>query len=178
MSDTLADNLARVFGPAWRILIIGAGELTRRVAQLVLTLDYAVIICDPRPEYASGWEVEGTDFAATSPAAFIQQRVPDQHTAILALAHSPVLEDEALAAALRSDAFFVGALGSARNQQARIDRLRKQGLNRSQLARLHGPVGLAIGSHTPAEIAIAISAQLIQVRNQQERRPRTVMQHG
>ncbi|MGD8804120.1 MAG: XdhC family protein, partial [Gammaproteobacteria bacterium] len=159
------ENLVKVFGPAWRMLIIGAGELARRVAQLALTLDYAITICDSRPEYASGWEVDGTEFSVMQPAALIARHPPDPHTVILALAHAPVLEDEALAAALQSDAFYIGALGSQKNQQARLGRLRRTGLNDTQLARLHGPVGLDIGSHTPAEIAIAITAALIKTRN-------------
>lgn len=168
-SDAFAfdgDNLVKVFGPAWRMLIIGAGELARRVAQLALTLEYAVTICDSRAEYASGWEVDGTEFSVMQPAALISRYPPDPHTVILALAHAPVLEDEALAAALQSDAFYIGALGSHKNQQARLGRLRKRGLNDTQLARLHGPVGLDIGSHTPAEIAIAITAALIKARNE------------
>jgi len=161
------DNLIKVFGPLWRLLIIGAGELSRRVAQLALTLDYAVTICDSRPEYASGWEVDGTEFTTVPAAGLIAGFAPDAHSAILALAHAPVLEDDALAAALKTDAFYIGALGSRKNQHARIGRLQKLGLNDSQLAQLHGPVGLDIGSHTPAEIAIAITAALVQARNQQ-----------
>ena len=160
------DNLVKVFGPDWRMLIIGAGELARRVAQLALTLDYAVTVCDSRPEYASGWEVDGTEFTTTPPAELIVHYAPDPHTTILALAHAPALEDEALAAALQTDAFYIGALGSRKNQKARIGRLQKLGLNNPQLAQLHGPIGLDIGSHTPAEIAIAISAALVQARNQ------------
>jgi len=159
------DNLAKVFGPCWRLLIIGAGELSRRVAQLALTLDYAVTICDSRPEYASGWEVDGTEFTTRPPTELIAEFAPDPHSAVLALAHAPVLEDKALAAALKTDAFYIGALGSRKNQHARIGRLQKLGLNSSQLAQLHGPAGLDIGSHTPAEIAIAITAALIQARN-------------
>jgi xanthine dehydrogenase accessory factor len=173
------NNLVKVFGPAWRMLIIGAGELARRVAQLALTLDYAVTICDSRPEYASGWEVEGTEFSAMQPAALISRYPPDPHTVILALAHAPVLEDAALAAALQSDAFYIGALGSQKNQQARIGRLQTMGLNDTQLARLHGPVGLDIGSRTPAEIAIAISAALIKARNRALQQPvQTEAVHG
>jgi xanthine dehydrogenase accessory factor len=159
------DQLTRVFGPLWRVLIIGAGELTRRVAQLALTLDYAVTICDSRPEYASGWEVDGTEFSALSSEVFIQRCVPDERTAVLALAHAPPLEDKALAAALKTRAFYIGALGSRKNQQARLGRLQKLGLDATQLERLHGPIGLDIGSHTPAEIAIAITADLIKSRN-------------
>jgi xanthine dehydrogenase accessory factor len=91
----------------------------------------------------------------------------DGRSIILALAHSPALEDEALAAALRTEAFYIGALGSRKNQQARLKRLQKLGVPVEDLSRLHGPVGLAIGSHTPAEIAIAISAELVQLRNAQ-----------
>ncbi len=159
------DNLVKVFGPGWRLLIIGAGELTRRVAQLALTLDYAVTICDSRPEYASGREVDGTEFTTMPPADLIAEFAPDPYSVVLALAHAPLLEDRALEAALKTDAFYIGALGSRKNQHARIGRLHKLGLNSSQLARLHGPVGLDIGSHTPAEIAIAITAALIQARS-------------
>ena len=169
-SDELSfddDNLIKVFGPVWRMLIIGAGELARRVAQLSMTLDYAVTICDSRPEYASGWDVEGAEFSTVSPAELIKQFAPDQRSVILALAHAPALEDDALAAALQSEAFYIGALGSRGNQQARTKRLLKRGLSNAQLARLHGPVGLDIGSHTPAEIAISITAALVQSRNEQ-----------
>ena len=173
------DNLVKVFGPTWRMLIIGAGELSRRVAQLALTLDYAVTVCDSRPEYASGWEVDGTEFTTTAPAELIAHYAPDSHTTILALAHAPALEDEALAAALQTNAFYIGALGSRKNQKARIGRLQKLGLNNTQLAQLHGPIGLDIGSHTPAEIAIAISAALVQARNQyQQQLSHTETQHG
>lgn len=160
------DQLTRVFGPGWRVLIIGAGELTRRVAQLALTLDYAVTICDSRPEYASGWEVGGTQFSTLSSEAFIQECAPDEHTAVLALSHAPPLEDNALVAALKTRAFYIGALGSRKNQQARLARLQNLGLDAPQLERLHGPVGLDIGSHTPAEIAVAITADLIKSRSQ------------
>jgi xanthine dehydrogenase accessory factor len=159
------DSLYKVFGPGWRMLIIGAGELSQRVARLALTLDYAVTICDSRAEYADGWQVEGAAFSTERPDAFIERTAPDAHTVVLALAHAPALEDAALAAALKSDAFYIGALGSRRNQRARLGRLQRLGLDASQLDRLHGPVGLDIGSHTPAEIAIAITAGLIEARN-------------
>lgn len=159
------DNLFKVFGPAWRMLIIGAGELSRRVAQLALTLDYAVTICDSRPEYADGFVVDGCHFDARPPAQCLADFAPNRNTTVLALSHSPALDDAALAGALQTDAFYVGALGSQRNQAARLKRLRETGLNETQLARLQGPVGLAIGSRTPAEIAIAIMAGLIEARN-------------
>jgi xanthine dehydrogenase accessory factor len=161
------NTLIKTFGPGLRLLIIGAGELARRVAQLALTLDYVVTLCDPRPEYAHHWQVEGAHFVSTSPRQTVADFQPDRHSAVLALSHTPVMDDAALASALQSDAFYVGALGSLTNQAARRKRLRQQGLSVEQLERLHGPVGLDIGSRTPSEIAIAIIAGLIAERNQQ-----------
>jgi len=162
------ENLMKVYGPRWRLLIIGAGELSRRVAQLALSLEYAVTICDSRPEYAEDWQVAGTDFVTTHPARTIDALQPDQRTAVLALSHTPALDDEALAAALTGGAFYIGALGSQKSQQARNTRLHKLGLTTEQLARLDGPAGIAIGSRSPAEIAVSIGAALIAERYQQE----------
>lgn len=159
------ETLYKVFGPAWRMLIIGAGELARRVAQLALTLDYAVTICDSRPEYAAGWEVKGTLLVSSDAAEFMHEFAPDQQSVVLALAHAPPIEEQALAAALKTNAFYVGAIGSHKSQQSRLQRLRNAGITSKQLSRLHGPVGLHIGSRTPAEIAISITAELIAVRN-------------
>ncbi len=172
-------SLVKVFGPHWRLLIIGAGELGRRVAQLALTLDYGVTLCDPRPEYAAGWQVEGTEFIARAPEDAVREFHPDARTAVLALSHTPALDDAALAVALQSEAFYVGALGSVNNQQARCRRLQKLGVTSAALARLHGPVGLDIGSRTPAEIAIAIIGALVAERSA-SRRPATLSQsaHG
>jgi len=159
-------NLIKVFGLRWRMLLVGAGELSRRVAQLAMTLDYAVTLCDSRPEYADSWQVNGTDFSTMNTADAVTALHPDPRTVVLALSHAPALDDPALAVALQSNAFYVGALGSLKNQQARLSRLQQKGLSSTQLARLHGPVGLDIGSRTPAEIAIAIMAALVAERNQ------------
>lgn len=159
-------DLRKVFGPRWRMLLIGAGELTQRVAKLALTLDYAVTICDSRPEYADGWQVDGADFMVIDTAQAVTALQPGSRSVVLALSHTPALDDGALAVALQSKAFYVGALGSLKNQQARLRRLQQRNLSVDQLARLHGPVGLDIGSRTPAEIAIAIMAALIEKRSQ------------
>ncbi|MCO6411729.1 MAG: XdhC family protein [Thiogranum sp.] len=173
------NNLVRVFGPRWRLLIIGAGELSRRVAQLAMTLDYAVTLCDPRPEYAAGWHVDGTEFAASPVAQTIARFGPDARSAVLALSHTPALDDAALLAALQSDAFYVGALGSTSNQRTRRERLRRSGLSAAQLERLQGPVGLDIGSRTPAEIAVAVAAALVLERQRQAQRlPGVQTAHG
>jgi xanthine dehydrogenase accessory factor len=162
------ENLMKVYGPRWRLLIIGAGELSRRVAQLALSLEYAATICDSRPEYAEDWRVDGTDFVTTAPAQTIAALRPDRRTAVLALSHTPALDDEALVAALSSDAFYIGALGSQKSQQARNNRLQKLGLTTAQLSRLDGPAGIAIGSRSPAEIAVSIAAKLIAERHKQQ----------
>jgi xanthine dehydrogenase accessory factor len=159
-------TMLKIFGPRWHMLLIGAGELSRRVAQLAMTLDYAVTLCDSRPEYADGWQIEGAALVTANTERAIIDLQPDPRTVVLALSHTPALDDAALHVALQSNAFYIGALGSLKNQQARLKRLQKRGLTKEQLARLHGPVGLDIGSRTPAEIAVAILAALIAERNQ------------
>ena len=172
------ENLYKVFGPAWRLLIIGAGELARRVAQLALTLDFAVTLCDSRPEYAEGWEVDACEFVSTPAAEFLPCFAPDEHSVVLALAHAPAIEDQALALALNSDAFYVGALGSLNNAAARRKRLLRLGVDETRLSHLHGPVGLDIGSRTPAEIAISIGAALIEAREKSAQAPRRAQAAG
>jgi len=153
------DNLEKVFGPQWRVLLIGAGQLSRFVAQLALTLDYEVVVCEPRVEYARQWDVAGTRLDINMPdEAAASAR--DARSAVLALTHDPELDDLALSIALPSDAFYVGALGSQASNIARCKRLVWLGLDERAIARLHGPVGLPIGSKTPAEIALAIMAGL------------------
>ena len=161
-------TLVSIFGPRWRLLLIGAGQLSLAVAHVASILDFEVLICDPRDEYAGGLaesRLQTTRIDAM-PDDAVLQLVPDAHTAIVALTHDPKLDDLALLEALRSDAFYVGALGSRLNQQRRKDRLAQHfGLSESELARLHGPVGLDLGGKTPAEIAIAIVAEMVQVKN-------------
>ena len=161
-------TLSTVFGPAWRLLLIGAGQLSQAVARIALLLDFEVLVCDPREEYAAtlAAAVPGVQRAAGMPDDAVRELRADAHTAIVALTHDPKLDDMALLEALQSDAFYVGALGSRRNQQARKQRLTQHfDLSADALARLHGPVGLALGGKTPAEIAVAIVAEIVQVKN-------------
>ena len=156
-------NLEKVFGPQWRVLLIGAGQLSRFVAQMALALDYEVVVCEPRIEYARQWDVAGTRLDNNMPdEAAASAR--DARSAVLALTHDPELDDLALSVALPSDAFYVGALGSVASNAARHKRLAWLGLDAHAIARLHGPVGLPIGSKTPAEIALAILAGVTAVR--------------
>ena len=162
-------TLTTVFGPRWRLLLIGAGQLSHAVAAMAGALDFEVLVCDPRDEYAHGFvgALAGVTRLEGMPDDVVRALHADAHTAIVALTHDPKLDDMALMEALASDAFYVGALGSQRNQHARKRRLAEHfDISAQQLARLHGPVGLRIGARTPAEIAIAIWAEIIQVKNQ------------
>lgn len=161
--------VTKVFGPRWQMLLIGAGHLSRCVSQLALLLDYRVIVCDPREEYAQAWSVPGTELVAMMPDDAVRRYVSHQRSLVIALTHDPKLDDLALLDALESGAFYVGAIGSDRNCEARRTRLLQMGLSAQQLKRLHAPVGLAIGSHTPPEIAVSILAEITALRNAAQR---------
>lgn len=159
-------TLTTVFGPKWRLLLIGAGQLSQAVAQMAGLLDFEVLVCDPREEYAATLGMDGVQRLAGMPDDVVRELMPDAHTAIVALTHDPKLDDMALLEALKSGAFYVGALGSRRNQDVRKKRLAEHfDLSADELARLHGPVGLRIGAKTPAEIAVSVLAEIIQVKN-------------
>ncbi|MFD0913764.1 XdhC family protein [Methylophilus luteus] len=154
------------FGPQWRLLIIGANQLGSILAAMAQALDFHVMICDPREEMRAEWHVEGADWLPGMPDDVVLEIRPDLHTAIVAVTHDPKLDDMALLEALKSQAFYIGALGAAKNQEKRKQRLRSFDLSEQEVNRLHGPVGLRIGSRTPAEIAVSILAELIQQRAQ------------
>ncbi|WP_421955037.1 XdhC family protein [Polaromonas sp.] len=158
--------LVTLHGPRWRLLIIGAGQLSRFVAQIAQGMDYAVTVCDPREEYRDSWQVAGVELATGMPDDVVQAMKLDSRCAVIALTHDPKLDDLALMEALRSEAFYVGAIGSRLNNQRRRERLAEHfDLNEEQLGKLHGPIGLYIGSKTPPEIAISILAELTAVKN-------------
>jgi xanthine dehydrogenase accessory factor len=163
------ERLVTVHGPRWRLLIIGAGQTSAYLAQMAQALDYQVLVCDPREEMRQTWNVPGTVLLTDMPDDAVTAIRPDAHTAIVALTHDPKLDDMALLEALKSPAFYVGALGSHRNNAQRRQRLALFDLSREEIDRLHGPVGLPIGSRTPPEIAVSILAHLISVRNQSAR---------
>ncbi len=147
------------------MLVIGAGQLSRVLAQMALPLDFEVIVCDPREEYHLSWDVPGTTFTKDMPDDVAISLKLDPQSAVVAVTHDPKLDDLVLLEALKSEAFYVGALGSRGNTAKRKDRLKLFDLTDEDLARLHGPIGLDIGSRTPAEIAVAILAEVIAVRN-------------
>lgn len=159
-------TLVSVYGPRWRLLIIGAGQTSRYLASMAQALDYQVLICDPREDYVQGWDGPGVEWLAGMPDDVVAALSPDPRTVIVALTHDPKLDDMALLEALASDAFYVGALGSKANNARRRERLARHfDLAPEALARLHGPVGLPIGSRTPPEIAIAILAEITALRH-------------
>lgn len=137
-------TLATVHGPRWRLLIIGAGQLSTFLAQMAQGLDYQVTICDPREEYAEGWNVPGSELKRGMPDDVVTEMNLDGHSAVVTLTHDPKLDDMALLEALKSPAFYVGAIGSRKNNEARRKRLAEFDLSREEIARLHGPVGLKI----------------------------------
>ena len=158
-------RLKTVHGPRWRLIIIGAGQLSRYLAQMAQALDYHVTVCDPREEYAAEWTLDAVPLDKGYPDDVVLAMKPDAHTALVAVTHDPKLDDAALIEALKSAAFYVGALGSKKNNDARRTRLAEFDLAAHEIARLHGPVGLKIGSKTPPEIAIAILAEMTAVRH-------------
>jgi len=155
----------KIFGPQWNLLLIGAGHLSQYVSQMALMLGYRVIVCDPRKEYAQNWQLEGTELTTLMPDDAVQYYVQQPRSIVVALTHDPRLDDMALLDALTSPAFYVGAIGSQRNCDSRRQRLKELGITASQLQRLHAPVGLSIGSHTPPEIAVSILAEITQQRH-------------
>lgn len=160
------NRLTTLFGPRWRLLLIGAGQLSQAVAQMAKMLDFEVLVCDPREEYAATLGLEEVTRIMGMPDDVVLELKPDAHTAIVALTHDPKLDDMALMEALNTEAFYVGALGSRRNQATRKQRLMEHfDVSPKALERLHGPVGMSIGAKTPAEIAVSIIAQIVQVKN-------------
>lgn len=161
----LADQqLSVVYGPRWRLLIIGAGQTSAYLANMAQALDYQVSVCEPRDAMSESWNVPNVELLNMMPDDAVLAMQPDAHTAIVALTHDPKLDDMALLEALKSAAFYVGALGSKKNNANRRKRLAMFDLSEAEIDRLHGPVGLPIGSRTPPEIAIAILAELIALR--------------
>jgi xanthine dehydrogenase accessory factor len=152
------------YGPRWRMVIIGAGQLSLYTADFALASDFEVIVIDPREEYAEGIDRSDISFYTGMPDDVLLEIGVDAHTAVVALTHDPKLDDMALMEALKSPAFYVGALGSRNNTQKRKERLLEFDLSQEQVNRLHGPVGIYIGALTPPEIAVSILAEVIAVK--------------
>jgi len=158
-------TLVTVHGPRLRLVIIGGGQLSRYLASMAVMLDYRVTVCDPREEYHEGWQaIEGVTLSRLMPDDLVLGMNLDANSAVVAVTHDPKLDDLALMEALKTPAFYVGALGSRRNNDARRARLLEFDVSEAEVARLRGPVGLNLGGRTPPEIAMSIVAEMTAVR--------------
>jgi xanthine dehydrogenase accessory factor len=158
--------LTNSFGPEYRMLLIGAGQLAEYLATMALFNGFAVTLCDPREEYRGTWNVAGAKLVTDMPDDVVRAFRPDRRSCVVALTHDPKLDDLALLEALQSEAFYVGAIGSRRNNEARRARMKEHFEQTDEsLARLRGPIGLYIGSKMPSEIAVSIMAEILAVKN-------------
>lgn len=159
-------ELTNTFGPEYRMLLIGAGQLTEYLATMALFNGFAVSVCDPREEYRGSWSVSAAKVLTGMPDDVVRDFRPDRRSCVVALTHDPKLDDLALLEALETDAFYVGAIGSRRNNEVRRARLKEHfGQTDEDLQRLRGPIGIYIGSKTPAEIAVSVMAEVLATKN-------------
>jgi xanthine dehydrogenase accessory factor len=157
--------LETVHGPRLRLVIIGGGQLSRYLASMAVMLDYRVTVCDPREEYHEGWAaMEGVTLSRLMPDDLVIAMNLDANSALVAVTHDPKLDDLALMEALKTPAFYVGALGSRRNNDNRRLRLKEFDVSEAELLKLRGPVGLNLGAKTPPEIAMSIVAEMTAAR--------------
>jgi xanthine dehydrogenase accessory factor len=152
-----------VFNPPLDLAIIGAVHIAQPLARMAAVADYAVRIIDPRTAFATPERFPNVALSHAWPDEALAARPLGPRSAIVALTHDPKLDDPALTAALRSDAFYIGALGSKQTHARRIERLKEHGFSDSEIARIHGPIGLRIGARSPAEIAVAILGEMTAV---------------
>ncbi len=157
-------SVRHTLGPQCRMLLIGAGEVSRYVARIARMNDFAVSLCEPREAFLKGWDEPDVPLHQCLPDDLIESRFNDRYCAILALGHDPRIDDMGLIAALRTPAFYVGAMGSQRTAATRRSRLHELGVSEDRLGRLHAPIGFHIGSKSPPEIAVAILAQVLAER--------------
>jgi xanthine dehydrogenase accessory factor len=168
--DTPAGKVfVEVFSPLRRCFVVGAVHIAQPLVQMLKLADYGVIVIDPRGSFATEARFPGVELTQEWPDEALERLKPDHRSAVVTLTHDPKLDDPALAMALRSDCFYIGALGSRRTHAARCSRLTELGFGEAELSRIHGPIGLAIGAVSPAEVAISIVAQMTQILRQGER---------
>ena len=160
------DTLVHCFGPRHRLLLVGAGQLAANLSTLALAMDYEVVLADSREWALDQWQGPEVEKILGLPDDVVREHAADEHCAVITLSHDPRVDDMALMEALDSACWYVGALGSVRTTEKRLQRLSQLGLSNEALERLHAPVGLSIGSKTPMEIAVSIMAQLTQLRRE------------
>lgn len=158
----------QVYNPPLRVIIVGAVHIAQFTAPIATQLDYEVTIIDARRAFANAQRFPNVHVINEWPDRAMPKLGLDHRTAIVALTHDPKLDDPALSMALRSDAFYIGALGSRKTHAARLERLRQHGFNDTELRRIRGPIGLDIGAASPGEIAISIIAEITQTLRRPE----------
>jgi xanthine dehydrogenase accessory factor len=156
----------QVFNPPLRLMVIGAVHIAQSLVPIASLAGYDVTVIDPRRAFASDARFPGVSVRQDWPDEALEEMRPDARTAVVTLTHDPKLDDPALDVALRSDAFYIAALGSRRTHAARLERLGALGHDAPTLGRIHGPAGLAIGAVSPAEVAIAVMAEMTRVLRQ------------
>ncbi len=164
VSDT--EWFLQVHNPPYRLVVVGAVHIAQALVPMAAGLGYGVVVADPRRAFASEERFPNVSVSTDWPDEAMDALKPDSRTAVVTLTHDPKLDDPALDRALRSEAFYVGALGSRKTHAARLDRLRALGHDDAALQRIQGPVGLNIGAVTAPEIALSIMAQIVAVRRQ------------
>ena len=151
---------ARIYNPQLRLLIVGAVHIAQRLAEIGVSVGYDVTVVDPRDTWGTEARFPGIKLDRRWPSTALEDLKPDARTAVVTLSHDPKLDDPALLAALASDAFYIGSLGSRRTHAKRLERLKQAGVDEETMKRIHAPVGLDIGAETPAEIALAALAEI------------------
>jgi xanthine dehydrogenase accessory factor len=168
--DTTAGRVfVEVFSPPRRCFVVGAVHIAQPLVQMLSLADYQPIVIDPRQSFATEARFPGLELSTEWPDEALERLQPDHRSAVVTLTHDPKLDDPALAVALRSECFYIGALGSKRTHAARCQRLTEMGFTAAELTRIHGPIGLSIGAVSPAEIAVSILGQMTQILRRGEK---------
>jgi xanthine dehydrogenase accessory factor len=168
--ETAAGRIfVEVFSPPRRCFVVGAVHIAQPLVQVLRLADYGVTVIDPRGSFATEVRFPGVELTQEWPDEALERLKPDHRSAVVTLTHDPKLDDPALAVALRSECFYIGALGSRRTHAARCSRLTELGFGDTDLKRIHGPVGLAIGAVSPAEVAVSIVAQMTEILRRGEK---------
>lgn len=165
-SEAEGDRLfVQAFNPPLRLVVVGAVHIAQSLVPMAGLTGYEVVLVDPRKGWANEARFPGQRIVDTWPDQALESLALDRRTAVVLLSHDPKLDDPALAVALRSPVFYIGALGSRKTQAKRRERMTGEGFSESELDRIHGPVGLRLGARSPAEIAVSILAEMTQVRH-------------
>lgn len=170
VATSAGEVFVQVFNPPLRMVVVGGVHIAQPLSRMAALAGYDVTIVDPRQSFANAERFPDLNVVAEWPDDALPALDLDRRTAVVTLTHDPKIDDPALVVALKSDAFYIGALGSRRTHAKRVDRLKAEGFSEAQIARIHGPVGLSLGAVSPAEIAVSILAQITGVLHEKEQK--------